>query len=67
MPERPRGLSSNSPSPKAPGSEQAKVGPMLSQQFSQAGIVRKNVYRPRFDLCQNARVEVLDQERHAAC
>ncbi len=37
---------------------------MLSQKLDQASIVRQNVYRPSFDLCQNALMEVVDLVSH---
>ncbi len=33
---------------------------MLSQKLDQASIVRQNVYRPSFDLCQNTPMEIVD-------
>jgi len=38
---------------------------MLSQKLDQASIVSQNVYRPSFDLCQNALMEVVDLVSHA--
>lgn len=38
---------------------------MLSQKLDQASIVRQNVYRPSFDLSQNALMEVVDLVGHA--
>lgn len=46
---------------------QPKAWPVLCQEFDQTSVVSDNVDRPRLDLCQNARMEVLDLVRHRSC
>lgn len=46
---------------------QPKAWPVLRQELDQTRIVGDNVDWPGLDLCQNARMEVLDPVRHASC
>ncbi len=45
----------------------AKTWPVFDQQFNETHIVGKNIDRPRFDLCKDALVEILELNAMRAC
>ena len=64
MPERPRGRSSNRPSPKARECGESETRAMFNEQFDQARVVGENIHGPRPNVMLHPLVEVFDLERH---
>jgi hypothetical protein len=52
------------PLAKSPRVRETKTGAVFDQELDQTGIVRENVYGPRFDFGKDAVVEILDLVSH---